>query len=370
MQCTDYNVVLQDPPQPVLPIARCPFDPTWGVHNLGALDIQCSNCNALHWLAERLTKSSRLHPIFGMCCLSGKISLPPLDHPPPELLNLLTTQEPEGSSFRKHIRTYNNALAMTSVGCQIDHSINQDGRPAPYTFRLHGELIHRAGSLLPAEGQQPVYSQLYISDSQDALNFRLNNAWNTHLTQSTLQDLQDMLYRHHPGVRKYKQAFELTCAMPLAQQCRIALRFDPGCDRRRYQAPDASVREIAVILPGDGEQIRGSQDIILYRNHGQPLQRISDTHPFYPSLRYVLLFPTGQLGWYPNILYATIEDEGAPTELKHKHVSMAEFHHYGLFTHPTESNHVFLTCNLFQEFVCATWAVSEQNCQLAQIQSE
>ena len=140
--------MLQDPPQPVL-IACRPFDPTWGVHNLGALDIQCFNCNALHLLAEHLTKSSCFHPIFGMCCLSGKISLPPVDRPPPELLNLLTTQEPEGSSFHKHICTYNNALAMTSEGCQIDHSLNQDGQPAPCTFRLHGELIHRAGSLLP-----------------------------------------------------------------------------------------------------------------------------------------------------------------------------------------------------------------------------
>jgi hypothetical protein len=87
---------------------------------------------------------------------------------------------------------------------------------------------------------------------------------------------------------------------------------------------------------------------------------LTPTH-YIPSLRYVLLFPTGQLGWYLNILYATIEDEDAPTDLKHKHVSMAEFHCYCLFTCTTGSNHIFLTCNLFQEFVCETWAVSEQN---------
>ena len=143
-------------------------------------------------------------------------------------------------------------------------------------------------------------------------------------------------------------------------QCRIALRFDTGCDRRRYQAPDASVREIAVILPGDGDQIRGSQDIILYRNSGQPLQRISDVHPLYPCLRYVLLFPTGQLGWHPKILYQTVE-EGAQS--KRKHVTMAEYQRYRLFIRPSdvESNHLFLTGNLFQEYVCETWAVTEKN---------
>ena len=119
-------------------------------------------------------------------------------------------------------------------------------------------------------------------------------------------------------------------------------------------------REIAVILPGDGDQIRGSQDIILYRNSGEPLQRISDVHPLYPSLRYVLLFPTGQLGWHPKILYQTVE-EGAQS--KRKHVTMAEYQRYRLFIRPldVESNHIFLTCNLFQEYVCETWAVAEQN---------
>jgi hypothetical protein len=299
-----------------------------------------------------------------MCCLSGKISLPPIHQPPPELLDLLTTQE--DNTFRKHIRNYNNALAMTSVGCHIDHSLNQDGQPAPYSFRIRGELIHRVGSLLPPPGRDPVFSQLYISDSQAereaAHNTHLSNAWNANLTSATLCTLQDMLYRNHPGVRRFIQANELTRAMPPEQQCQIALHFDPGCDRRRYQAPDASVNEIAVILPGDGDQASGSQDIILYRTHGRGLMRIFDTHSFYPSLRYVLLFPTGQLSWHPKILYADVEDDGTPpADHTHIHVSMAQFHRYHLFTRTTGSNHVFLTCNLFQEFVCATWAVCEQN---------
>ena len=119
------------------------------------------------------------------------------------------------------------------------------------------------------------------------------NAWNSNLDPVTLRDLQDMLYRCHPGVQLYRQAHQLTSVMPLEQQCQISLYFDPSCDRCRYQAPDASVKEMAVILPGDGDQLTGAQDIILYRNHGPPLQRISDIHPFYPSLHYVLLFPTG-----------------------------------------------------------------------------
>ena len=170
-----------------------------------------------------------------------------------------------------------------------------------------------------------------------------------------------MLSRTHPEVHHYKQAFEVCRVIDPQLQCCIALCFDTGCDRRCYQAPDASVRENAVILPGDGDQPRGSQDIILYNNFGPPLQCISDVHPLYPSLHYVLLFPTGQLGWYPKIFYNTLEDDAEGSCI---HVTMAEYHHYHLFICPSdvESNHIFLTANLYQEYVCETWAVTEQNC--------
>ena len=312
---------------------------------------------------EHLSKSSLINPKFGMCCYQGKILLPPVQHPPIELYHLLTSQEPPAKKFCQHIRNYNNALAMTSVGRKLDDSLNRQGG-GPYSFRLHGELIHRAGSLLPQEGHAPVYAQLYIHDNaEQADEYHAANAWNASLHRPTLRELQDMLWRSHPGVTLYKQAYHVSLAVPPERQCCIALCFDEGCYRCRYQQPDAAVREIAVILPGDGDQVRGSQDIILYRNHGPPLQHISDTHPFYPALCYVLLFPTGQLSWYPTILYQTVEEDAPCDGNQHIHVSMAEFYRYCLFIHApdVESDHIFLTANLFQEYVCETWAVSEQN---------
>jgi hypothetical protein len=50
-----------------------------------------------------------------MCCLSGKIKIPRLDDLPPELHNLLSDQDDISKKFCDHIRTYNNALAMTSL---------------------------------------------------------------------------------------------------------------------------------------------------------------------------------------------------------------------------------------------------------------
>ncbi len=145
----------------MLPLARQPFDPAWQVHSLGEMIVICSHCHALHWMAESLSRSTNNCIKFGMCCLEGNISLEPLHPAPPELLDFLTHQDPVGNAFRCLIHNYNSALAMTSVGRDVNHSINQDGG-GPYTFVLQGQLSHLAGSLLPAEGGSQICSALHL----------------------------------------------------------------------------------------------------------------------------------------------------------------------------------------------------------------
>ena len=129
------------------------------------------------------------------------------------------------------------------------------------------------------------------------------NQHNRDLLRDTMQVLQDMLYRHHPGVQLYKTAFELTRDMPPVHQCTIALHFDENCDRHRYNLPTAASNEIAAIIPGGGDEPTDGRDIVLHRKAGNGLKRISELHPFYPALHYVLLFSTGQLGWHPQLKY-------------------------------------------------------------------
>jgi hypothetical protein len=319
------------------------------------MDVACSHCGALHWASEALVHSSANSPKFGKCCTSGKVKIPKLDDPPPELLHLLSGQEDICKKFRERIRNYNNALAMTSLGCDQDRAINRDG-VGPYVFKVQGRLYHQIGSLLPRPGSSPVYAQLYIYDPQEALDFRMNNTANTSLHTPTMQTLQDMLYRRHPGVQLYKQAFELTQNMGPDQQCRIALRFDHNTDHRRYNLPTDTSNEIAVILPGDGDQPTAATDIILNRRGGG-LKEISTLHPLYPSLHYVLLFPTGQLQWHPHI---PLSLEDGHTQ-KREYVSQAEYFRYRLFPRLNESNHIFMAGKLFQEYAVDSWASTEQS---------
>ena len=70
-------------------------------------------------------------------------------------------------------------------------------------------------------------------------------------------------------------------------------------DRRRYNRPTTS--EVAIIMPGTGEERVDRRDIIL-ETRGHQLKRISELHSAYCALRYPLLFPNGQQGWHPNLL--------------------------------------------------------------------
>jgi hypothetical protein len=165
----------------------------------------------------------------------------------------------------------------------------------------------------------------------------------------------------------YKQAYEVTREMPNHQQCKKALRYDKECDQRRYNLPTAASNEIAVILPGDGDQMQDSRDIILYRRNGQGLQHISDLHPLYQALHYVLLFPTGQFEWTPYVGRENEgprgegSDDGDAPDGKRSCVTQTEYFRYRLFPRINESSHIFMAGKLLQEWIVDSWALSEQS---------
>ncbi|KAH7857226.1 hypothetical protein Vadar_010351 [Vaccinium darrowii] len=71
-------------------------------HYLSKMDILCPKCLALHWMEERLTKSSRSSPVFGTCCLEGKVKLHSLITPPPPLEALYDENDDRSKLFRSH----------------------------------------------------------------------------------------------------------------------------------------------------------------------------------------------------------------------------------------------------------------------------
>ena len=106
-------------------IAWIPYEDVTERHDLGHMDVPCSDCGALHWLSEKLTSSSKHNPRFRTCCLEGRVCLPALEAPPDPLCTLLTSNDNNSKSFQENIWKYNQALAFMSLGVMEDHSINQ-----------------------------------------------------------------------------------------------------------------------------------------------------------------------------------------------------------------------------------------------------
>lgn len=149
-------------------IAHRPVLDSLHVNDLGNMNVQCPFCGALHWLDERVSSSTISHPEFGTCCAHGKVKLSPLQIPPLPLYNLFTSDTFQAKEFRRNIVQYNAALAFTSLGVKVDHSIAGHGPPV---FCIHGELSHLSGSLLPEESEVPSYSQLYVYDPHMAYQY-------------------------------------------------------------------------------------------------------------------------------------------------------------------------------------------------------
>ncbi|PCH38554.1 hypothetical protein WOLCODRAFT_65178, partial [Wolfiporia cocos MD-104 SS10] len=251
------------------------------------MDIQCPHCHALHWKGERLKSSTNTSHKFGVCCLQGQVDLPPIQLPPAALRWLFMGVDPRSRSLWDKIRQYNNAFAFMSVAVNVDNAIlNGSG---PYSFKIHGALYHKMGSLLPPEGLQPSYAQLYIHDPQAALDTR--NMRNHNLDPGIMGELQVVFEEHNPFVPLYRRAFEILQAKPPEEQLNVRahIMLQHTADRQHYNLP--TIDEVAAVIPGSGdEDVQRHRDIIL-QLHGVNLERISNIHPLYSPLHYVLLFP-------------------------------------------------------------------------------
>ena len=57
------------PPPHCIPPGGRAYTKSIELHSLEPMNIQCSNCHALHFISEKLSSSSICNPHFGICCL-------------------------------------------------------------------------------------------------------------------------------------------------------------------------------------------------------------------------------------------------------------------------------------------------------------
>ena len=223
-------------------------------HTVPMMNVECRHCEALRFASEPR----------GLCCNDGQVQIPDI----PDLPESLHTKLVSDTSFRKDIRKYNQVFAFASLAADVDRVRYANQTEGVYTFRIHGQVHHQMGSVLPNEGQEPKFAQIYFYDKEIQVNRRTGLM---DLDRDNVRFLTELM-ETNPYVSLYQQAREI-------EGENFSIAFHSGnVDCRRYNAP--TVSEVGAILMDEAERSR--RDVVI-RKRGGGLKQISETHSVGPS---------------------------------------------------------------------------------------
>ncbi|KAI8641632.1 hypothetical protein BD408DRAFT_317004, partial [Parasitella parasitica] len=212
-------------------------------------------------------------PIFQMCCAAVQAMVAPLRPLPATIVDYLTRNDTVGKEFLKNIRTYNYALSFTLMNADLDRRYANEEHGA-YAFRIHGSVHHLISPALISNKnniiQQPRFAQIYIFDSANELQNRLNVAGNSDIRPHTMQTLKGMIRDVNPFVDFFQSLEKISAEQPDGiQKSRMISRVESSPDARRYNAHNAN--EIGVLIVGgeDESSIQTcNRDIVLRLKEG------------------------------------------------------------------------------------------------------
>jgi len=157
------------------------------VQDVGSMDKVCGFCRSRSWHSETIS-----------CCASGGIVLPAFPEVPQDLSDVILSPH-----VRDNIRVYNMAMAMASVGHK--NISLPDGM-----FVLGGKTFHRVGSLSPAADAQHSFAQIYLLDTQQASDRRVDvlsgSDGQSPLRRDVLSQLHRLMLRYNPCVQQFVAA--------------------------------------------------------------------------------------------------------------------------------------------------------------------
>ena len=190
------------------------------IYYIGSLDVRCQFCGALRFQREQLN-----------CCHNGKVSLPPLQDYPEDLRLLFDADNAESSNFRHNIRKYNSAFAFASFGANIRPP---PGR-GPYCFRLQGQTYHCASNLHANDLEERRYGQLYIIETDEAIQTRANAHENANCLVSVFQKINESMNNNpyaaaYHNMKAIEQQEQERAAMVNMTPRQVTMQFIPGPD--------------------------------------------------------------------------------------------------------------------------------------------
>uniref|UniRef100_A0A0R0F7N8 Helitron helicase-like domain-containing protein n=1 Tax=Glycine max TaxID=3847 RepID=A0A0R0F7N8_SOYBN len=225
------------------------------------------------------------------------------------------------------MRTYNMMFVFTSAGIKFDKSINHS-RGLP-TIRIQGQPCHRIGSMLPMPGKEPKFAQVYIFDTENEVQNRIN-AISPHnqIQGHIVSQLSEMLDEYDVHAKTFKMARD-RLQDGQVDNIKLKLITNREKDGRTYNVP--TVPEVTTLIVGDFDA-NSKRDIIIETQHGQ-LQKIHELH---------------SNGYRPDILHSSAPD--SKKRIRNR-LTMREWFAYRLQCRSNESKNLLNSGRLFQQFV-------------------
>ncbi|XP_074342285.1 uncharacterized protein LOC141679779 [Apium graveolens] len=322
--------------------------------SLGPPNVQCSKCHAMMWKEERTNKNvTKATPQFSLCCANGEIRLQKEQSTPSYLWQLYNDKQ-KGPKFKDIIRIYNSMFAFTSTGGRVDHSINCGG--APYIYRLNGQNHHIFGSLIPDDGNDPMFCQLYIYDTSNEIANRMkwisvNDGQVIHV--EIVEGLIRILDETNELVkefRSHRDRFEQDKVADLEITLKVS-RVESEMENHIIPADD-----VAGIMVGDLDDNSQYRDIIIHSKENH-MQRVTDIYPKIMALQYPLLFPHDDDGFHIHLPYGIGDNK---KRRKRVLLTQKEYYSYKLQVRLNEGMTPRLGGRLFQQYVVDVFATIEQ----------
>ncbi|KAK1380384.1 hypothetical protein POM88_027128 [Heracleum sosnowskyi] len=234
------------------------FAETTSILNIGRVEKECVHCGAMMWEHERTKQGDSNTSSFSLCCSHGKVKLPYLEETPPELKRLLDGTDELSRSFQKNYRMYNTAFSFTSTGGEIDNRYNHGG--GPFVYRIFGDYYHQIGSLYPVDGENPVYSQIYMFDNQQEIESRINFPYNDDILDvRIIETLTEMMERENEVVKMFHDARQRFSSVDCTPS-NLRLVANRETDGRETSKP-TNAHEFAALIVDDN--LADSRDIVV-----------------------------------------------------------------------------------------------------------
>ena len=292
---------------------------------------ECPECGALKWKTETAT----------LCCNNGKVNLTKFPDPPKYLKTLWTADTIDARLFREQSRSFNNALALSSI-IVTERRFDRNYNPSVI---FEGKVQQLYGPLIAEQNETPRFSQLYVHDPALENTVRVSNM-NLPKSSSSKQintitnvmgKLQKMMKECNPYVKDFMHICEIPDEDIRDGKLVISCKARPRNEHERRYNEQSSLAEVSILTNSE----RG--DIVLRKREGG-LQKVYDIHPAAQPLHFILLFPYGSKGYDEQAKHVKGDTK--------RRVTPREFFAFHLNMRCPSSDFLFRAGRVFQEYLC------------------